>query len=145
MSTRKRTNPTAAQPQPEALKPGTVDADHLPPQRPRKRVSKQVRPPLADVSLTTFIYVLVGLAAVYLLSQAALTAKWSILGHSETSTTAKMATQGKDQIKDRLQEFASSRAANSGAAQVCFLLPHVHVDVVSDNGNRRRMAQARVL
>jgi hypothetical protein len=66
MTTRKDAkNPLAPQAQPQVLQSGTVNTDHLPPQRPKKSMTKTVRPPLEGMSLTTFIYGLVALAALY--------------------------------------------------------------------------------
>jgi hypothetical protein len=57
MTTRKDAkNPLAPQAQPQVLQSGTVNTDHLPPQRPKKSMTKTVRPPLEGMSLTTFIY-----------------------------------------------------------------------------------------
>jgi hypothetical protein len=107
--------------QPEALKPGTVNTDHLPPQRPPKRISTQVRPPLAGVSLTSFIYVLVALSALYLGAQSLNIASWSILGKSDVSRSAGAATDAGDAIKDKLSDFGKSKASGvSGKIpQVC--------------------------
>jgi hypothetical protein len=117
-----KNDPLAGQAQPKALDAGTVNTDHLPPQRPRKRVSKQVRPPLEGMSLTTFIYGLVALAALYLGGQSLLTAQWSILGNSGTSKTASAVIQGQDAIKDKIHSIATGNVASgAAAAQVRFL------------------------
>jgi hypothetical protein len=109
-SNRKRTGPT------DSTKPvlatGTANNASLPPQRPSKSLTKGVQPPFANTSLSTFIYILVGCAALYLGAQSLNIASWNILGKSDVSATAKAATEGKDAIKDRILSHAHSKAGS---------------------------------
>jgi hypothetical protein len=121
MDTRQRkTAPQSVRGQP--LSQGTAAEEHLPPTRPKKRISKSVSPPLANVSLTSFIYGLVGLAALYLAIQTLSIFNWKAWSLTGKTATAH-ASKGTDAAKAKFYEHSAS--ATSGSAAPTVGLPDV--------------------
>jgi hypothetical protein len=106
MSTRKRT--TAQSPRGQPLSSEAADTENLPPTRPKKRISKSVQPPLANMSLTTFIYSLVGLATLYLAIQSYSIFAWSLPGFLGGKSPASPSTT--NVAKEKVLNFATKKS-----------------------------------